>query len=212
MMQTNTTPRNDMLARYAVYGLCALAMWAGVRSLEHPADSAQAQDIHLFATEAPTPALPTPALDAPGLVLIAPTPTANELPAPVWPVQNAPVASQDGSGAAQDAQGGDYIANVGAQAAHSPRGDVDAPASFETGPIAQPANGDGMIVVIDPNGSNTDPLEGIAAAVPHISQAQAQVIGARTSNGCPDGQIFYPRTGCHLEGSGGPQPGAVGER
>jgi len=210
-MMTTTTPRNDMLARYAVYGLCALALWAGVRSLERPADSAQAQDIPLFATPAPTPALPTPAIELPAFGMAAPTPPPVESVPVVLPVENAPVAAQEAPQEAQAAQGGDYIANVGAQAAHSPRGDVDPPASFETGPIAYPENGDGMIVVIDPNGIPPQ-VEGIAAAVPHISEAQAQVIGARQSNGCPSGQVFYPRTGCHLEGSGGPQPGAVGER
>ncbi len=209
-MMTTTTPRNDLLARYAVYGLCALALWAGVRAVERPAESARAQDIILQATA--TPALPSPAL-APVVDLALPTPVPVDivppaLPTPVWPADVAPVAAQDGSGEAQ-VDNADYLANVGAQAAHSPRGDVDEPPpSMDIGPIAVPLPS-GAILVTNP--VLPAPAPAMAVAVPAISAAQAQVLGARTSDTCPDGQVFYPRTGCHAEGSGGPQPGAVGE-
>jgi len=202
--QTQTPARsNDMLARWAVYGLLALAMWAGVRQIERPADSAQAQGtIPVFATDAP--AAPTPTLGLPSYGLAAPTmiPEQVALPAPVWPADALAVAP-----APAEQNNGDYIANVGAQAPHSPRGDVEPQApSYEAGPVAYPDQG----VIIDPSGVNAPPA-GIAVAVPPISAAQVAVLGARESNTCPAGQTFYPRTGCHAEGSGGPQPGAVGE-
>jgi|GEM_PF-5941578 len=204
MINVQTARSNDMLARYAVYGLLCLAAWAGVKGLERPADSAQAQGPILFATPAPTPALPTAAPDAPAFVLAAPTMIPEQVtpPAPVWPPE---LLAPAPAPAAQD--NGDYIANVGAQAAHSPRGDVEPQApSYEAGPVSYPDQG----VIIDPNGANA-PAEGIAVAVPPISAAQVAVLSTRQSNTCPAGQMFYPRTGCHLEGSGGPQPGAVGE-
>ncbi len=207
MMQTTTTPRNDLIARYAVYGLCALALWAGVRAVERPTESARAQDIILQATA--TPALPTPAL-APVVDLALPTPVPLDvappsLPAPVWPADMTPVTAQEAPGATEG-DNAEYLAVVGAQAAHSPRGDVDdPPPSMQSGPILYPDQN----IIIDPNPA--PPPVGMAVAVPAISAAQAQVLGARTSDSCPLGQVFYPRTGCHLEGSGGPQPGAVGE-
>lgn len=92
-MLTNPSARsNDTLARYAVYALCTLALWAGVRQLERPATSAQAQDI-IILQATPTPALPTPAPDAPAFVLIAPTPApvaAPEAPTPVQGEEAAP--------------------------------------------------------------------------------------------------------------------------
>jgi len=72
-MSTTSTVHNDPLARYAVYALMALALWAGVRSLERAPDPVQAQGPIIFAT----PALPTgiPAdPPAPAIMLIAPTP------------------------------------------------------------------------------------------------------------------------------------------
>ncbi len=207
-MMTTTTPRNDLLARYAVYGLCALALWAGVRAVERPTESARAQDIILQATA--TPALPTAVL-APVVGLAPPTLVPVDivppsLPTPAWPADMAPVTAQEAPGATEGAGGGDYIANVGAQAAHSPRGDVDdPPPAMQSGPILYPDQN----IIIDPNPA--PPLPGMAVAVPAISSAQAQILGARQSDTCPAGQVFYPRTGCHLEGSGGPQPGAVGE-
>jgi len=204
MINPQTPARsNDMLARWAVYGLLCLALWAGVKGLERPADSAQAQGvIPVFATDAP--AAPTPTLGLPSYGLSAPTMIPEQVtpPAPVWP---ADVLAAAPAPAAQD--NGDYIANVGAQAAHSPRGDVEPQApSYEAGPVAYPDQG----VIIDPSGVNA-PVEGIAVAVPPISAAQVAVLSTRQSNTCPGAEIFYPRTGCHLKGSGGPQPGAVGE-
>lgn len=194
---------NDMLARYAVFGLLGLALWAGVRQIERPTDSAQAQGI-IILDATPTPALPTP---APALTLIAPTMAAVDaapvaLPAPVWPADMVAPAQE-----AQPEDDGDYIANVGAQSPHSPRGDVEPPPEqYQAGPVLYPDQN----VIIDPSGAPAL-AEGIAVAVPPISAAQAAVLSVRQSNTCPSGEIFYPRTGCHAEGSGGPQPGAVGE-
>lgn len=87
MITTPTRP-NDTLARYAVYALCALALWAGVRQLERPATSAQAQDIIIMATL--TPALPTPAPTAPAFTLIAPTPAPTPPPDQIGEAPPAP--------------------------------------------------------------------------------------------------------------------------
>jgi len=202
MINPQTTTRsNDMLARWFVYGLATIALWAGVHQLERPADSAQAQGtIPVFATDAP--AAPTPTLGLPSYGLAAPTMIPEQVtpPAPVWP---ADVLASAPEAAPQP----DYLDVVGAQAAHSPRGDVEPQApSYEAGPVAYPDQG----IVIDPSGVNA-PAEGIAVAVPPISAAQIAVLSTRQSNTCPSGETFYPRTGCHAEGSGGPQPGAVGE-
>lgn len=97
-----TTPHNDPLARWCVYGLVALALWAGVRQLERNPDAANATPYTVIAATA-TPSLPTV---APALADVAPAPaqTAQEaagapeapiavqsdaaqavtLPAPVW--------------------------------------------------------------------------------------------------------------------------------
>jgi len=92
---------NDPIARYAVFGLVALALWAGVRQIEKPAQ-AQTGDPGIIILQATaTPALPTPL--APALAIEQPTPAiappetlsvpeapiavqpdAPQLPAPVW--------------------------------------------------------------------------------------------------------------------------------
>jgi len=38
------------------------------------------------------------------------------------------------------------------------------------------------------------------------------IVPMHSSNTCPAGQVFYPRTGCHTPGSGGAMPGAVGAK
>lgn len=48
-----------------------------------------------------------------------------------------------------------------------------------------------------------------AATVQPISDAQIATFSNRGSGGCAPGQVFYPRSGCHTPGSGGPQPGSV---
>jgi len=204
MQTTSTTRPNDPIAMLVVYGLLALMLYAGVKAFDRAPDPAQAQGPIIIATPALPTAVPT---DAPAFVLAAPTPAPAPTDAPIEPIAPAPaLASQDGPGEAI-APPAEYLDVVGAQAPHSPRGDVaDPPASYEAGPILYPDQG----IVIDPSGVNA-PEAGIAVAVPAISAEQAAIIGARQSATCPDGQTFYPRTGCHLEGSGGPQPGAVGE-
>jgi len=216
-MTTSTTradPVRHMAARFAIFGLVGFALWAQVYRIERPA-SAQgepAQDIYMTAT----PALPSPAL-APVVDLAQPTPEpaalaqAQQLPAPQWTAEQlapAPAIAPPIELPVPDT--GAYLANVGAQAEHSPRGDVDDPPMAQTGPILMPASGDQPAYIVAPIGAVVP--DAMAAAVPPISAAQAEVIGARTSNGCAMGQVFFPRTGCHTPGSGGPQPGAVSER
>lgn len=192
---TLTIPqKNDPIARMAVFALLALALWA---SFAPSNPTAGAQGI-IILDATPTPSLPTPALAlelAP--VFSLPTPASLQLPAPIWPTE-APAAPLPPTS-------GDYLANVGAQEKHSPRGDVDHPPAYASGPILYPAEN----IILDPSAPATEP--GVAVALPLISDAQAAVLGQRTSNGCARGELFYPRSGCHLPGSGGPMPGAVGE-
>jgi hypothetical protein len=214
---TTSTPRADpvrhMAARFAIFGLVGVALWANVYRMERPA-AAQGeppQDIYMTAT----PALPSPAL-APVVDLAQPTPEpaalaqAQQLPAPQWTAEQlAPVAVADAPAALPEPSTS-YLENVGAQADHSPRGNVDEPPPAQTGPILMPASDGQPAYIVAPVGAVVP--DAMAAAVPPISAAQAEVIGARTSNGCAMGQVFFPRTGCHTPGSGGPQPGAVSER
>lgn len=195
-MNLTIPTRNDPIARLVVFAFIALALWA---TFAPRRSDVQAQDI-IILDATPTPALPTPALALDPAIVFS-------LPTPVWiPADLPAVTSPDGTTATEGSEGGDYLANVGAQAEHSPRGDVDHPQSFDSGPLLLPE----QHIIIDPSAPAEDP--GIAIAVPHISDAQAAVIGARTSHGCAAGELFYPRTGCHLPGSGGALPGAVGER
>lgn len=200
----NTTTRNDPLARAAVIGLIAVALWASFAQLQ-PRAEAQTDpgDIIILAT----PALPTPALgDDPALVIIP-------IPTPDWPVTSQePFLGTETNETGQDkglpvsvpTLGPEYAATIAEQAEHSPRGDVAHPPAFDSGPVLDP--GPSVIVEVLPL------AVGVAVAVPALSAEQAAVIGARTSNTCAPGEVFYPRTGCHVPGSGGPMPGAVGER
>jgi hypothetical protein len=227
----NIPKRNDPFARLALVALFALALWANVRQFSSTPESAAASPGYtIIEKQSPTPSLPTPAL---ALGLALPTPTAPaEAAAPADPQapilanwldqslgqvsvsadqfaadQAAALADEQAAQAADDQA--QYLANVGAQAAHSPRGDAPtAPPSFDAGPVAMPAE-NGVQVVIDPNPVAAPQVA--AELVPTTTAAQAAIGLARESNGCAQGQIFYPRTGCHTPGSGGPQPGAVGE-
>lgn len=114
-----------------------------------------------------------------------------------------------------------YLQNVGAQTPHSPRSaSTAAPVEAQAQPqptagiCAPPLCRDG-----DGGGGQAQgwaaqdaapAVEAQPVALPTIEPAQAEVIGARTSNGCAAGQVFMPRTGCHTPGSGGAMPGAVG--
>lgn len=204
MLTLSIPPRRDPVARGVLLSLIMLVAWAaiarpGVESVQAQND---AQIIILDAT--PTAAIPTPAISAPELALIGATPesvvyTPAQLPAPDWPA--APIAVH------VPAPDPAYLANVGAQAPHSPRGDVVHAPSHQSGPI-QYTDTEGAYII-----------EPIAPAVPAIavagpgplSDAQRAVLAARESHGCATGEVFYPRTGCHLPGSGGAMPGAVGE-
>jgi len=215
---TTSTPRADpartLAARFAIFGLVGLALWAQVYRIERPVSAQGEPDIILQAT--PTAALPTPALAAPVVDLSQPTPEpaalaqAQQLPAPQWTAEQLAPVIVESAPAALPEPSASYLENVGAQADHSPRGNVDEPPPAQTGPILMPATGDQPAYIVAPIGAVVP--DAMAAAVPPISAAQAEVIGARTSNGCAMGQVFFPRTGCHTPGSGGPQPGAVSER
>lgn len=227
MLILNLPKRNDPIARIALFVMLAAALWANVYQFQTAPDSALAQSPGFRIIDAtPTPALPTPA-ELPALDLAVATPTPEPAPtaAPGWLDQGlaavgnagdqfaadqaaalaAEQAAADAKAAADRAQ---YLANVGAQASHSPRGDnPEPPPSYGTGPVAFPANDEQPAMIIDPNVPAPDAA--LAAAVPAISADQAAVIDQRESNGCAAGQIFYPRTGCHTPGSGGDMPGAV---
>jgi hypothetical protein len=232
-MQTTSTRPNDPIAMLVVYGLLALMLYAGVKAFDRAPDPVQAQGPIIFAT----PALPTAIPDAPAFVLAAPTPTPAPIEAaPVYSDVSADTAPQIGAGDV------DYLDTVGAQAPHAIRdSESDQPTiapdalndpNLNGGNVAPEgcpfpivngvcANGvlaksidDSAIGSKSTAQSGPEPAhaEPIAVAVPPISAEQAAVLSQRTSNTCPDGQVFYPRTGCHTPGSGGPQPGAVGER
>ena len=200
--------KRDPFARGILIALIGAIVYTLISTLTVATPEAvSAQDIILIAT----PTLGLPMRDNPAFALEAPTPTA----AP-WIDQALNEATEiaqqfaDDQAAQLAAEREQYLANVGAQAAHSPRGDVDHPPTFQTGPIAQPVNADNEIIVIDPNPVVVTAPR-YAAAVPAISPDQAAVLSARQSNGCAAGEIFYPRSGCHLPGSGGVMPGAVGQ-
>lgn len=228
-----TDPVGTLAARFAVFGLLGLALWANVYPMERPA-AAQTDPGIIIQIATPTPSLPTPALAAPIVDMAQPTPEPEALPAPIavespaalpapiWSaadlayVPEAPATSVTSPDAAPapEADPSAYLDNVGAQAAHSPRGDVSDPPMSQTGPILMPAVDDQPAYIVAPVGSDAAPAPAapmIAAAVPPISDAQAAVLADRESNTCAPGQVFYPRTGCHTPGSGGKMPGAVGE-
>lgn len=208
-MQTSTSARrNDSMAIFVIYGLLLLIAWAGVHQLDRPTDRASAQN---YIIQTATPPLPTPAIApaiAPALVLSAPTPAPDRaLPAStVDPGDSAGATVDPGDAAAPDPAA--YLAIVGQQAPHSPRGDVPPPPpDYVSGPILYP---DQNVIIVPAESLDSPAVIGPAVAVPPISAQQAAVIGARTSNTCAPGEMFYPRTGCHAPGSGGPQPGPIG--
>lgn len=229
-MTLSIPQQRDPLARAVLLLMVAgviYALFDTVNGSSTP--DAQAQGTIILDATA-TPALPQSAPDRLALGFAVATPT----PAPGWLDQQLAAASDAANGFAQgqadqlaqeqaDAQAeaarlvaeqaarDQYLANVGAQAAHSPRGDVSQPPPSQTGPILYPDRN----AIVQPVGYDTPPppvpaQPQIAVAVPHISEAQADVLSQRDSNGCAPGQVFYPRTGCHTTGSGGAQPGAVG--
>lgn len=225
MLTLNIPQRRDPIARLTLLACAALVVYAAFVSMTAPQQaSAQSEDIILIAT----PALPTPALsELPGVAAV-PTPTAaldmNPTTAPGWIDQALAVADtasdqfahdQAAALAAEQAAAAEkaaadrarYLATIGAQAPHSPRGDVVNPPAYSTGPVLNPATDDQPAMIIDPNIPAPDPQ--LAAAVPAISADQAAVLAQRESNGCAAGQVFYPRSGCHTPGSGGDMPGAV---
>lgn len=197
MLTLSIPQRRDPIARGVLLVLLGAALYLNVVTLSPPVQ-AQSDTTTIIYVQ-PTPALPTadpalaidvPPVDgaAPALELAAPTPEPWIAPTEPPPVDNS-----------------DYLANVGAQEGHSPRGDVAHPPSFTTGDVHDPEiNGGDYIVIV------ATALPSYAVAVPPLSDAQAAVLAERDSNGCASGQVFMPRTGCHTPGSGGAQPGAVG--
>lgn len=221
MLTLNLPKRNDPIARIALFVMLAVALWANVYQFQTAPDSALAQGPGFRIIDAtPTPALPTPAeLPALDLAVATPVPELAPTAAPGWLDQGLVAVGTAGDQFASDqaaalaaeqaaADQAQYLANVGAQAAHSPRGDnPEQPPAYGTGPVSFPATDDQPAMIIDPNMPAPDPQ--LAAAVPAISADQAAVLAQRESNGCAPGEVFYPRTGCHMPGSGGDMPGAV---
>lgn len=220
-------PRRDPVARLALLflvGVVCAAMYFTATSAVQA--TAQAEEQRIFIE--PTPTLPTAAPgEAPAFALAQPTPTAQSwidqrLTAVAGAADNfanaqaAQLAAEQAEAQRlaaeqaaaieaqrQAAERAQYLANVGAQAPHSPRGDVAHPSTPDVQELPS-----GALIVTEPAPSVVDP-NAQAVAVPALSQEQAAVIGARESNGCAAGQVFYPRSGCHTPGSGGAMPGAV---
>lgn len=96
-----------------------------------------------------------------------------------------------------------YLANVAAQAPHSPRSEPTA-APAQAAPATQPK----APAAAQPEAPAAPAAD--AAPIPTLPPEQAAIIAGQQSNSCPAGQKFYPRTGCHAEGSAGPMPGPVG--
>lgn len=217
MLTLHLPKRNDPISKVLLLGLLAAALWANVRNIEHPAQALASGDPFAVIDASPTPALPTaPPVELPALAVPTPAPelVGGELigdPAIVpdeVPPGDPPIDPIDNS---------DYLANVGAQAPHSPRGDSSDPPPSQTGPVLIPASGDEPASILVPAGSpdpNAPPaapeVPAMAVAVPHTTEVQAAVAAERESRGCAPGQVFYPRSGCHTPGSGGDMPGAVG--
>ena len=178
-MQLSIPPTRDPAARAMLLIMAGIVIALAFAPQTTPERANAAPGVIILESDAaPTPALPTP-LAGDDLARALPTPTPE-----AWIDQ--------------------ALGAVGAQAAHSPRGDVPQPPAYESGPILIPASADMPSIIIDP--APAPAPEGIAVAVP-----PQQYMEERTSNSCPAGQVFYPRTGCHTPGSGGAMPGAVGE-
>lgn len=230
MVSLNLPTRNDPISKILLCVLLAAALWANVAQFEQPTQ-ASASPGYTIVESTPTPALPTPAELPAGLSVSTPTPAEQPTAAPGWLDQGLAavgaagdqfaqsqadqLAAEQAAAAAQaEADRAQYLANVGAQASHSPRGDANDPPPSQTGPILYPADGDTPAYVIAPAAPDAPaaPAEpAIAVAVPHTSAEQQAVIAAQESNSCPPGQKFVPRSGCWTPGSSGPMPGAVGE-
>ena len=217
MMQLTIPRTSDPFARFALIALVCSVIYLALANVDGTTRPAQAQDIIIYEAT-PTPALPIADPPAPALAFALPTPTAQPwIDTALGAIDEAADAFADDQAAqlareqveaariaAEQLAQEQYLANVGAQAAHSPRGDVQTPPSYDTGPVEVSPG-----VIIDPQPAPAP--EAIAVAAPRISVEQAAIIGQRESNGCASGEVFYPRTGCHLPGSAGAMPGAVGE-
>lgn len=198
MIQQLTIPQQrDPIARLALFALVGAALWVAAATPSAPT-LAQAEQPPIVAIQkeiviaTPTLGLPEPTAPAPmvpGLAGAQPTPQPPI--ARVEPTQEpAPVVEAPAADAA------DYVANVGEQAPHSPRGDNRGEIIIVPTAAPEPSE-------VDPNAQ--------AVPIPTLAPEQAAVIAQRQSNGCAPGQVFVPRSGCHTPGSGGAQPGPVGQ-
>ena len=215
-MHLSIPPTRDPAARAMLLIMAGIVIALAFAPQTAPERANAAPGVIILESDAaPTPALPTPlAGDDLARALPTATPEAwiDQALGAVGAQADQFAAEQAGQlaeeqqaaqAAAEQAARDQYLANVGAQAAHSPRGDVPQPPAYESGPILIPASADMPSIIIDP--APAPAPEGIAVAVP-----PQQYMEERTSNSCPAGQVFYPRTGCHTPGSGGAMPGAVG--
>lgn len=217
MLTLTIPPKRDPFARglllALVFAVALLGIYGGATQAEPASAQANENPIIIVPTAAqPTPALPT--VEQPAIGLAQPTPAPGWLDQALTSVATAgdQFASEQADQLAQEQAAAEaqanadreqYLANVGAQAAHSPRGDVQQPPAYQAGPVeVQPG------VVIDPN-PQAAPVAQVAVQSPAISAEQAAVLAQRESNSCKPGEVFYPRTGCHAPGSGGEQPGPV---
>lgn len=186
---TLTLPtQRDPIARMALFALIGVALYLAAYAAPQPAQvEAKANPVIAFQTVVATPTLaPIEPTAAPAEAAAPPTMAPVALAEPT--AEPAPVAD------APPADPAAYLANVGDQAPHSPRGSDRN--EVQILPTAAPPPSE-----VDPNAQ--------AAPLPTLAPAQAAVIGARQANGCAPGQVFVPRSGCHTPGSAGPQPGAV---
>ncbi len=222
MQSTLTQSRPDPIAKFTLIGSVAGVLclaWLGVQAATVPMP-AGAAPVTLVATPQPAQAEAFDAVPAPA----DPAPTADPAPPPsdpapeAAPVMSVPTAEPPviaaapptaadapASAAVQSAPlQPEYAAVIQAQAAHSPRGDVEvaAPAPVE---VPLPSGAVVLNPAPAPEPSQVDPNAHAVPAAP-LGAEYAENIQARQSNSCPDGQVFYPRSGCHAPGSGGTQP------
>lgn len=176
-MITLTLPtQRDPIARMALFALVASALYLAAYAAPQPAQAeAKANPVIAFQTVVATPTLGLPQPTAAPVEAAAP-PTM----APVALVE--PTADPAPPADAPPPDPGAYIANVGEQAPHSPRGSERGEVQIVPTAAPEPSQ-------VDPNAQ--------AVPIPTLAPEQAAVMAQRTANGCAPGQVFVPRSGCH---------------